>query len=60
MNVISVDCNRFTLDAEFGDYFDGETFRPHPKGGYKRCLRASILNINRLWETYNARKAASA
>jgi hypothetical protein len=57
MNVVSVDCNRFTLDAAFGDYFDGEKFRPHPKGGYHRCLRDSILNINRLWETYNSKGA---
>jgi hypothetical protein len=56
MNVVSVDCNRFTLDAAFGDYFDGETFRPHPQGGYQRCLRDSILNINRLWETYNSNR----
>jgi len=55
MNVISVDCNRFTLDAAFGDYFDGETFRRHPVGGYHRCLRDSVVNINRLWETYNGR-----
>lgn len=55
MNVISVDCNRFTLDAAFGDYFDGEKFRRHPKGGYHRCLRESILNINRLWEGYNGK-----
>src|SRR5207245_1784573 len=25
MNVVSFDCNRFTLDAAYGDYFDGET-----------------------------------
>ncbi len=58
MNVISVDCNRFTLDAAFGDYFDGEAFRPHPEGGYRRCLEDSVLNINRLWETYNGSKGA--
>jgi len=52
MSVISFDCNRFTLDAAFGDYFDGETFRPHPKGGYERCIRDSIKNINALWEKY--------
>lgn len=52
MQVISVDCNRFTLDASFGDYFDGEIFRPHPKGGYERCIRDSIRNINLLWEDY--------
>jgi hypothetical protein len=52
MPVISIDCNRFTLDAAFGDYFDGETFRPHPAGGYERCIRESIRNINRLWKNY--------
>ncbi len=32
IHVFSIDCNRFTLDASYGDYFDGEIFRPHPKG----------------------------
>ena len=53
MDVISVDCNRFTLDARFGDYFDGKRFRPHPKGGYERCLGDSIRNITKIWEDYN-------
>ena len=53
MPVVSLDCNRFTLDAQFGDYFDGETFRPHPKGGYTRCLRDSIKNIEKLWQGYH-------
>ena len=35
MPVFSIDTNRFTLDAAFGDYFDGEMFRPHPIGGYE-------------------------
>ena len=52
MHVVSFDCNRFTFDAEFGDYFDGETFRPHPRGGYERCIEDSVNNINLLWETY--------
>jgi hypothetical protein len=51
--VVSIDCNRFTLDASFGDYFDGDCFRPHPKGGYDRCLDASIRNINKLWVNYD-------
>lgn len=55
-NVTSLDCNRFTLDAKYGDYFDGETFRPHPKGGYNSCIRDSLLNINRLWEDYSPNK----
>jgi hypothetical protein len=52
LKVASFDCNRFTLDAAFGDYFDGETFRPHPTGGYDTCLEASVLNINLLWSSY--------
>lgn len=52
LNVKSIDCNRFTLDATFGDFFDGETFRPHPLGGYELCIKESLLNINRLWEGY--------
>jgi hypothetical protein len=52
MDVFSFDCNRFTLDAQFGDYFDGETFRPHPIGGYDRCIVDSVKNINRMWNSY--------
>jgi len=51
-SVVSLDCNRFTIDAAFGDYFDGETFRLHLYGGYERCLRASLGNINKLWRDY--------
>ncbi len=52
MPVFSIDANQFTLDAAFGDYFDGVTFRPHPKGGYRRCLTDSIKNISALWTDY--------
>lgn len=52
LSVVSLDCNRFTLDAAFGDYFDGETFRPHPIGGYKRCLSASLRYMTKLWQHY--------
>ncbi len=52
MPVVSIDCNRFTLDAAFGDYFDGEIFRPHPHGGYERCIRDSLRNMNLLWKNY--------
>jgi hypothetical protein len=52
MPVVSLDCNRFTLDAAFGDYFDGETFRPHPLGGYERCIADSLANINAIWDDY--------
>lgn len=50
MQVRSLDGNRFTLDAKFGDYFDGSSFRPHPKGGYENCLTDSLRNIASLWE----------
>lgn len=52
MNVVSVDGNRFTLDAAYGDYFDGKMFKAHPTDGYKRCLRHSVQSINRLWSDY--------
>jgi hypothetical protein len=52
LKVFSLDCNRFTLDARFGDYFDGDIFRPHPIGGYENCLVDSIANINAIWEGY--------
>jgi hypothetical protein len=52
MPVFSIDVNRFTLDAAFGDYFDGNFFRPHPMGGYKNCLTDSIKNITDLWLGY--------
>lgn len=52
MPVFSIDANRFTLDAAFGDYFDGEIFRPHPVGGYRACLSDSVKNITALWSTY--------
>lgn len=54
MPVVSMDCNRFTYDAQFGDYFDGSKFRPHPVGGYEACLKDSIANINSLWFDYNS------
>jgi Family of unknown function (DUF6610) len=53
MPVVSLDCNRFTLDAIYGDYFDGEIFRPHPIGGFQKCIKDSIQNINRLWSSYH-------
>ena len=59
LNVISFDCNRFTFDACYGDYFDGEIFRPHPRGGYERCLEDSIKNINTLWDNYDYRMEAN-
>lgn len=50
MNVVSLDGNRVTLDARFGDVFVGDRFRPHPKGGYETCLRASFQKVSELWE----------
>lgn len=52
LNVVSIDCNRFTLDAKFGDYFVGNKFIPHIQGGYDNCIKDSILNINKIWEGY--------
>lgn len=52
MNVYSFDCNRFTLDAQFGDYFVGDKFVPHPLGGYDNCIIDSIKAINLIWNNY--------
>ncbi len=60
MPVASLDCNRFTFDARFGDYFDGDTFRPHPLGGYEACIRDSLRNIEELWTDYEAHPIAHA
>ena len=49
LNVTSFDGNRFTLDAQYGDYFDGYRFRKHSDGGYYRCIEASLNSINRMW-----------
>ncbi|MGQ3890159.1 DUF6610 family protein [Legionella sp. CNM-1927-20] len=51
VDVFSMDCNRFTLDAKLGDFFNGNKFIPHPEG-YQRCIRDSIHNINRIWSDY--------
>jgi len=49
MNVVSLDGNRITLDAKFGDVFVGDRFTPLRNGNYERCLRMSFENVNRLW-----------
>jgi hypothetical protein len=53
LNVVSIDCNRFTYDAMYGDYFKVNKFVPHPIGGYENCIRNSIVNINSIWEGYS-------
>lgn len=52
LNVFSLDCNRFTLDARYGKYFNGRAFIKHPKGGYKNCIIDSAININKIWMDY--------
>lgn len=56
LNVASLDTNRFTLDASFGDYFDGVKFVPHPVGGYENCIRSSLENMNKIWDNYRGWK----
>lgn len=50
LNVYSLDTNRVTLDASFGDYFVGDRFVPHASGGYYECIAASLTNIEQLWK----------
>jgi hypothetical protein len=56
LNVASIDLNRIVHDAYYGDYFDGEIFRPHPNGGFYQCITDSIKNINNLWKDYKNKK----
>lgn len=52
LNVFSMDCNSFTIDAAFGKYFDGKSFKKHPNGGYDNCINETINNINNSWNNY--------
>ncbi len=52
LTVWSFDGNRVTLDAQYGDFFDGTKFRAHPKGGYYECIRDSLKGIDKLWLTH--------
>jgi hypothetical protein len=51
-NVVSIDCNRFTLDASFGDFFDGKRYNYARKLNYRRCLLRSMRGIERAWSKY--------
>lgn len=52
LTVISIDCNRFTIDARYGKYFNGEKFAKHAVGGYDNCITDSLQSINKIWENY--------
>jgi hypothetical protein len=53
MPVYSFDCNRFTIDAAYGDFFDGHRFRPLGQHDYEKCIRLSLGAINMLWRGYS-------
>lgn len=53
LEVMSLDCNRFTLDAKYGYYFNGNKFVKLLDGGYEKCLEASLININKIWNGYS-------
>lgn len=59
LSVYSLDCNRFTIDAKFGDKFDGMRFVNARQLGYRECLRQSVLEINGAWTMAADRKAAA-
>ena len=52
MQVVSFDCNRFTLDAKYGYYFDGHSFRKNSVRNYQECISSSLKNINEMWRNY--------
>lgn len=51
MEIFSFDCNRFTLDAAYGYYFNGHKFVRNTIGGYENCLRKSLYYINEMWDS---------
>ncbi|MEO1333710.1 MAG: DUF6610 family protein [Myxococcota bacterium] len=53
LDVVSLDCNRLSIDAAFGDTFDGHTFRPGINEGYVACAAGSMRAINRTWRDYD-------
>lgn len=59
LQVYSLDCNRFTIDAKFGDRFDGTRFVNARHLGYRECLRQSVVAINDAWLAAAERKAAA-
>jgi hypothetical protein len=53
MNVISIDCNRFTLDAKYGKIFNGHKFVRLGQVGYDACISMSMKAINDIWANYD-------
>jgi hypothetical protein len=51
-NVVSIDCNRFTLDASYGDYFDGVKYNYERLLSYDECLSRSMRGIDFAWSSY--------
>jgi hypothetical protein len=51
-NIVSIDCNRFTLDATFGDYFNGSKYIYSRKLDYENCLIESMSGIDQAWSDY--------
>lgn len=49
LNVYSADCNRFTLDARYGYFFNGQKFIKPGNSNYFECIRKSIFNITEMW-----------
>jgi hypothetical protein len=56
MDVVSIDCNRFTLDASFGDYFNGRKYVYSRKLDYRTCLSHSMSGIEYAWSNYELSK----
>lgn len=52
LHVVSLDCNRFVLEAAYGKSFDGHSFKKRGHDEYLTCVQKSIVSINRLWECH--------
>jgi hypothetical protein len=54
LDVVSIDCNRFMIDALYGKYFDGRRSVRHPHQGrfFDKCITASLEALNDVWRGY--------
>ena len=54
LDVVSIDCNRFMVDALYGKFFDGQRSVRHPHQGqfFDKCVAASLQALNGIWSGY--------
>jgi hypothetical protein len=52
LNVYSLDCNSFTIDASFGKYFNGSKYVLSPELDYYQRIKKSMHGLKKMWVGY--------